>query len=82
MPKCKSCGGDSSKVLDSRINAADYCTRRRQCDDCSFRWTTFEITADAFDAFMFADRIAQLKDADGQFVEMMIERLRQPLLAI
>ncbi len=39
--KCPYCGSDDSKVIDSR-DANDGVRRRRQCLDCSSRFTTYE----------------------------------------
>src|SRR5690606_822930 len=40
---CPGCGGNGSKVLESRIaDAGDAMRRRRECLDCSERFTTYE----------------------------------------
>lgn len=40
---CPGCGGHNSKVLESRIaDAGDAMRRRRECLDCSERFTTYE----------------------------------------
>ena len=41
--KCPFCGDDSTRVIDSRP-ADDNCSirRRRECDDCGKRFTTYE----------------------------------------
>ena len=39
--KCPSCGFLDSKVIDSR-DIADGIRRRRQCEKCSYRFTTYE----------------------------------------
>ena len=39
--KCPYCGSVDSKVLDSR-HADDRIKRRRECEDCGRRFTTFE----------------------------------------
>lgn len=40
---CPGCGGHNSKVLESRIaDAGDAMRRRRECLDCSERYTTYE----------------------------------------
>ena len=40
---CPGCGGQNSKVLESRIaDAGDAMRRRRECLDCSERFTTYE----------------------------------------
>ena len=41
--KCSSCGHKSTKVLDSRpIEEGSSIRRRRVCEQCGFRFTTFE----------------------------------------
>lgn len=41
--KCSNCNSKSSKVLDSRpIEEGRSIRRRRECEDCGFRFTTFE----------------------------------------
>ena len=41
--KCPDCGSESSRVIDSRpADDNNAIRRRRQCDDCSKRFTTYE----------------------------------------
>jgi len=41
--KCSNCGHKSTKVLDSRpIEEGQAIRRRRECERCGFRFTTFE----------------------------------------
>lgn len=41
--KCPNCGYKSTKVLDSRpVEEGKSIRRRRECEDCTFRFTTFE----------------------------------------
>ena len=41
--KCSSCNNKSTKVLDSRpIEEGASIRRRRECEQCGFRFTTFE----------------------------------------
>ncbi|SIS51478.1 transcriptional regulator NrdR [Salimicrobium flavidum] len=41
--KCPNCGDKNTRVLDSRpIEEGDAIRRRRECDKCDFRYTTFE----------------------------------------
>ncbi len=41
--KCPYCGGVASKVLNSRpVNEEDSIKRRRQCESCNRRFTTYE----------------------------------------
>lgn len=41
--KCPSCGFNDSKVIDSRVaDSGNSIRRRRECEACEFRFTTFE----------------------------------------
>jgi len=41
--KCPSCGFENTKVVDSRVSdSATSIRRRRECEKCEFRFTTFE----------------------------------------
>ena len=41
--KCSNCDNLSTKVIDSRITEKGYTIRRRrECDSCNFRFTTYE----------------------------------------
>ena len=41
--KCPSCSKEDSKVVDSRsIYKGDSIRRRRECNECKFRYTTYE----------------------------------------
>ena len=41
--KCPSCGYESTKVIDSRVSdGGASIRRRRECEQCEFRFTTFE----------------------------------------
>lgn len=39
---CPSCGHDRSRVMDSRP-WKNWRRRRRQCDECTHRYTTYEV---------------------------------------
>ena len=40
---CPFCGTDDTKVIDSRlVSAGESVRRRRECQNCGERWTTFE----------------------------------------
>ncbi len=41
--KCTSCDSEDSKVVDSRsTEEGNAIRRRRECNECNFRWTTYE----------------------------------------
>ncbi len=43
--KCNACGCENSKVIDSRVaDEGRSIRRRRECEECGFRFTTFERT--------------------------------------
>ena len=45
--KCPSCHKEDSKVVDSRsIKEGESIRRRRECNACSFRYTTYEYVLD------------------------------------
>ena len=45
--KCPSCHKEDSKVVDSRsIRGGESIRRRRECDACNFRYTTYEYVLD------------------------------------
>ena len=47
--RCPRCSSGESKVIDSRVAAGGGVRhRRRQCNDCGERFTTYEKIADAF----------------------------------
>ena len=42
--KCPFCSYEESKVIDSRLVAdSSQIRRRRECNKCNERWTTFEL---------------------------------------
>ena len=41
--KCPNCSSEDSKVVDSRsIHRGDSIRRRRECNECEYRYTTYE----------------------------------------
>ena len=45
--KCPSCSKEDSKVVDSRsIHGGDSIRRRRECNECKYRYTTYEYILD------------------------------------
>lgn len=65
--QCPKCNGES-KVIDSRDEESAR-RRRRQCDKCKHRYTTYEIHADEY------NRIRRLKVNVAQ-IEPVIATLR------
>lgn len=65
--QCPKCNGES-KVIDSRDEESAR-RRRRQCDKCSYRYTTYEIHADEY------NRIRRLRVSVAQ-IEPVITTLQ------
>lgn len=40
---CPECGSDNHRVTNSRDAPHNETRRRRECNQCNFRWTTYEI---------------------------------------
>ncbi len=66
--KCPFCKHDSTQVIDSRVSdAGDSIRRRRRCEACSKRFTTYE-TVEL--------RMPQVAKQDGSRTEFDLEKLR------
>lgn len=63
--RCPECSGDS-KVKDGRLNDKNIFRRRRECLDCGYKWTTYEIDLVDLDAL---DEFKELADLVLDFVE-------------
>ena len=57
---CPNCGSSAARVIDSRplkvSTAEPIIRRRRACDDCEHRWSTYEITQRAYETICEAAR--------------------------
>lgn len=59
--KCPFCGGESTRVIDSRpVNENTSIRRRRQCDECLKRFTTYEKVEEISLIVIKKDNIRQL----------------------
>lgn len=69
--KCPECGARRDRVVDSRGNqAGTFIRRRRICDGCRHRWTTYErIEADG-DADLFNEQHSRAKAIAAELREM------------
>ena len=57
--RCPNCKKSDTKVIDSRITEQGYTTRRRrECEDCSHRFTTYE--------YVFIKKIVIKKSGERQ----------------
>jgi len=61
--KCPYCGSENTKVIDKRISEKNENRRRRECSDCSKRFTTYEKIED-----VKRDDIQHIKKRDGTVV--------------
>lgn len=57
---CPECGRTKTRVIDSRVVGVSTTRRRRECRNrkCKARWTTYEITSEAFEWLNAQARIA------------------------
>ena len=70
--KCPFCKHESTQVIDSRVSdAGDSIRRRRRCEACSKRFTTYE-TVEL--------RMPQVAKQDGSRTEFDLEKLRTGFL--
>lgn len=70
--RCPSCAGADTRVLDSRLDDGGECVRRRRaCQTCGARFTTFERVA------LSLPRVIKASGAREKFSE---EKLRQGML--
>lgn len=61
--KCLVCGHEESKVVDSRVSAeGDSIRRRRECEKCEYRFTTFERIEDTLPLIVKKDGSRQSFD--------------------
>ena len=76
--KCPYCGSTNTRVIDSRpVDENSSIRRRRLCDQCEKRFTTYEITEliDAVETEIFN---REEKEIPSSVIgELLIERLRE-----
>ncbi len=71
--RCPFCGADDTRVVDSRLAIdGDQVRRRRECQDCSERFTTYEV----------AERILPKirKSSSGELEAFSEEKLRKGMM--
>jgi transcriptional regulator NrdR family protein len=78
---CPACGGTDVKVTDSRPTNGPL-RRRRECGGCGKRWTTYEISADAYENTM-RNMGRTVSIISGKCTRLLeeIERLTQDIAA-
>ena len=71
--RCPHCGNSDDKVIDSRTLAAgDAIRRRRECNSCGYRFTSYERIDDR--QFMVVKRDDRREPFDRQKLERGVER--------
>lgn len=78
--RCPSCGFENTKVVDSRISSGGLSIRRRrECDKCKFRFTTFERLQSS--NFIVEKRDANTEPYDRQKLErgILISCAKRPI---
>jgi transcriptional repressor NrdR len=70
--RCPKCGGTQTKVLDSRfVESYNQIRRRRECENCGYRFTTFEKIA-------LTDLLVEKKDGSTEYYSR--DKLRNSLI--
>ena len=76
--KCEQCGNATTEVVDSRGNEkAKYIRRRRKCPNCDERFSTYEITADAYLLLSAAENATMHLERAGAHVLSAIDSIRE-----
>jgi len=78
--RCPSCGFDSTKVVDSRTSSGGLSIRRRrECEKCQFRFTTFERLQSS--NFIVSKRAGATEPYDRQKLErgILISCAKRPI---
>jgi len=71
--RCPHCGGIEDKVIESRILAnGEAIRRRRECERCSYRFTSYERTED--NRFMVIKKDGRREPFDRNKIEKGVER--------
>lgn len=69
--RCPRCGGDNTRVVDSRMqDATNAIKRRRECRSCGYRFTTFERCEDPIEVIK-SDGTMQPFDRNKLLVGLM-----------
>lgn len=69
--RCSRCGGDNTRVVDSRMqDATNAIKRRRECRSCGYRFTTFERCEDPIEVIK-SDGTMQPFDRNKLLVGLM-----------
>ena len=76
--KCPYCGSVDSKVLDSR-HADDRIKRRRECEDCGRRFTTFEAVEHSPLVVVKKDRSREIFDREKILSSMLKACGKRPI---
>lgn len=71
---CSECGG-ASGVTDSRPISGTV-RRRRKCDVCGHKWTTFEFSRETISAMRFAIKLLNLIDSERASLLQFTSALR------
>ena len=71
--RCPHCGGNEDKVIESRTLAnGEAIRRRRECERCGYRFTSYERTED--NQFMVIKKDSRREPFDREKIERGIER--------
>ncbi|MFZ2450286.1 MAG: transcriptional regulator NrdR [Methylovulum miyakonense] len=97
--RCPFCGAQDTRVLDSRLaNEGDQVRRRRECNACKERFTTFEVAEltmprvikrdgnrEPFDEKKLRSgmlKALEKRPVDGDAIEAAVNRIKKDLMVI
>lgn len=77
--KCEECGGKNLKVLEKRITKNSF-RRRRECQTCGHRMTTYEMLSDEpiQQGYQLAIDIESLDDEAARLLSELVRKMQRP----
>ena len=64
------CDHKNNSVIDSRTSEDGYQRRRRRCESCGFRWTTYEVKSDELKAMRLdVEKLNRASSAVGELLK-------------
>lgn len=77
---CSKCKSTNTFVINSRKNNVPYRTRRHECGDCGYRWSTVEISQKDFNRLLIKNNKLSL-DADDADELVSVDTLLSDLVS-
>ena len=76
---CSECGLSNVRVLDTRITTGGCIRRRIECQNCGYRFTTYELHEDDFKSLCNGDNV---QEASAVIIKKMIGEIKGSLTSI